>query len=96
MSYYKMIDVSDKLSSKRIAIAAGKIYVGEQVFNLIRNNQMIKGDPLRLAEIAAIMGAKQTSNLIPLCLHRHHRNHWPHRGRNGSVSRSNHWLTNHL
>ena len=67
MSYYKMIDVSDKLSSKRIAIAAGKIYVGEQVFNLIRNNQMIKGDPLRLAEIAAIMGAKQTSNLIPLC-----------------------------
>lgn len=67
MSYYKMIDVSDKLTNKRIAIASGKIYVGEPVFNLIRNNQMIKGDPLRLAEIAAIMGAKQTSNLIPLC-----------------------------
>jgi len=62
-----MIDVSDKLTSKRIAIASGTIYVGEQVFNLIKTNQMIKGDPVRLAEIAAIMGAKQTSNLIPLC-----------------------------
>lgn len=67
MSYYKMIDVSDKLTSKRIAIASGKIIVGEVVFNLIKNNQMIKGDPIRLAEIASIMGAKQTSNLIPLC-----------------------------
>lgn len=67
MTYYHMIDVSDKLASKRIAIASGKIYVGEKVFKLIRDNQMIKGDPLRLAEVAAIMGAKQTSNLIPLC-----------------------------
>ena len=67
MSQYTMIDVSDKLTSKRIAIASGKIYVGAHVFNLIKTNQMLKGDPLRLAEIAAIMGAKQTSNLIPLC-----------------------------
>ena len=67
MSYYKMIDVSDKLNTKRIAIASGTIHVGEYVFGLIKNNQMIKGDPIRLAEIAAIMGAKQTSNLIPLC-----------------------------
>lgn len=67
MNYYKMIDVSDKISHKRIAIASGKIYVGELVFNLICNNQMLKGDPLRLAEIASIMGAKQTGNLIPLC-----------------------------
>ena len=66
-SYYHMIDVSDKLATKRIAIARGKIYVGEMVFNLIRNQQMLKGDPLRLAEVAAIMGAKNTSNLIPLC-----------------------------
>ena len=67
MSYYHMIDVSDKLATKRTAIATGKIYVGEIVFNLIKNNQMIKGDPLRLAEVAAIMGAKHTSNMIPLC-----------------------------
>lgn len=66
-SYYHMIDVSDKLATKRIAIARGKIYVGETVFNLIRDQQMLKGDPLRLAEVAAIMGAKNTSNLIPLC-----------------------------
>ncbi len=66
-SYYHMIDVSDKVSTKRIAIARGKITVGETVFNLIKNNQMIKGDPLRLAEVAAIMGAKNTSSLIPLC-----------------------------
>jgi molybdenum cofactor biosynthesis protein MoaC len=66
-SYYHMIDVSDKLNSKRTAIARGKIIVGAEVLNLIITNQMIKGDPLRLAEIAAIMGAKQTSNLIPLC-----------------------------
>lgn len=66
-SYYHMIDVSDKISTKRIAIASGKIIVGSEVFQLIQNGQMIKGDPLRLAEIAAIMGAKNTSALIPLC-----------------------------
>lgn len=62
-----MIDVSDKLSTKRIAIASGKIIVGAEVLRLIKNGQMIKGDPLRLAEVAAIMGAKNTSALIPLC-----------------------------
>lgn len=67
MTYYHMIDVSDKIPTKRVAIACGKIVVGEKVFKLIRDNEMIKGDPLRLAEVAAILGAKQTSNLIPLC-----------------------------
>ncbi|HRG63971.1 MAG TPA: bifunctional molybdenum cofactor biosynthesis protein MoaC/MoaB [Burkholderiales bacterium] len=66
-SYYHMIDVSDKISTKRIAIACGKIIVGAEVLQLIKNGQMIKGDPLRLAEVAAIMGAKNTSALIPLC-----------------------------
>lgn len=66
-SYYHMIDVSDKITTKRIAIATGKIIVGQKVLQLIQNQQMIKGDPLRLAEVAAIMGAKNTSNLIPLC-----------------------------
>lgn len=67
MSHYNMIDVSEKINSKRVAIASGKIYVGKQVINLIKTNQMLKGDPIRLAEIAAIMGAKKTSHLIPLC-----------------------------
>lgn len=66
-NFYHMIDISDKVSSRRVAIARGKIYVGAHVFELIHQQKMLKGDPIRLAEIAAILGAKQTSNLLPLC-----------------------------
>ena len=62
-----MIDVSAKKETFRRALAAGEIFVGEQVFNMIKNNEMPKGDTIKLAEVAAILGVKKTSELIPLC-----------------------------
>ena len=64
---FNMIDVSSKKETFRRALASGKIYVGKKVFNLIKNNEMTKGDPISLAEVAAVLGVKKTSELIPLC-----------------------------
>ena len=64
---FHMIDVSSKKETFRRALASGKIFVGKEVFNLIKNNTMPKGDPLSLAEVAAVLGVKKTSELIPLC-----------------------------
>ena len=64
---FHMIDVSSKKETFRRALASGKIFVGEEVFNLIKNKEMPKGDPLTLAEIASVLGVKKTSELIPLC-----------------------------
>tara|TARA_B100000902_G_scaffold276914_1_gene262695 strand:+ start:11 stop:490 length:480 start_codon:yes stop_codon:yes gene_type:complete len=62
-----MVDVSSKKETFRRAIASGKIYVGKKVFNLIKDKAMPKGDPISLAEVAAVLGVKKTSELIPLC-----------------------------
>ena len=64
---FKMIDVSKKKETFRRALASGKIYVGNEVFELIRNKEMPKGDPITLAEVSAVLGVKKTSELIPLC-----------------------------
>jgi len=64
---FHMVDVSSKKETFRRALASGKIFVGEEVFNLIKNKEMPKGDPLSVAEVAAILGVKKTSELIPLC-----------------------------
>ncbi len=64
---FNMVDVSSKKETFRRALASGKIFVGEEVFNLIKNKEMPKGDPLSLAEVAAVLGVKKTSELIPLC-----------------------------
>jgi cyclic pyranopterin phosphate synthase len=64
---FNMVDVSSKKETSRRALATGKIYVGKEVFNLIKNNKMPKGDPISLAEISATLGVKKTSELIPLC-----------------------------
>lgn len=63
----QMVDVSDKPSSSRTAVATGLVLVGETAFELIATNSVQKGDVLTLAQVAGIMGAKQTSKLIPLC-----------------------------
>ncbi|KAK1359846.1 Cyclic pyranopterin monophosphate synthase [Heracleum sosnowskyi] len=63
----QMVDVSPKEMSKRVAIASCKVILGRKVFDLVSANQMAKGDVLSVAKIAGISGAKQTSNLIPLC-----------------------------
>ena len=62
-----MVDISDKQASSRTAVAAGRVLVGEAAFGLIATNQIRKGDVLGVAQISGIMGAKQTSKLIPLC-----------------------------
>ena len=64
---FNMIDVSSKKETFRRALASGKIYVGKEVFELIKNNEMPKGDPVTLAEVSAVLGVKKTSELIPLC-----------------------------
>ena len=62
-----MIDVSTKSETFRRSLASGKIYVGKEVFQLIKKKQMPKGDPITLAEVSALLGVKKTSELIPLC-----------------------------
>jgi cyclic pyranopterin monophosphate synthase len=63
----KMVDVSDKIETKRRAIASGKILMNLETINVLQTHTNPKGNPLEIARIAGIMAAKQTSNLIPLC-----------------------------
>jgi cyclic pyranopterin phosphate synthase len=63
----KMVDVSDKDDTTRIAIATGVISMSQEAYDLILSNQAKKGPVLQTAVIAAIQGAKQTSTLIPMC-----------------------------
>ena len=66
-SGYSMADVSGKPVTYRLALASGRITVGEEAFTLLKNKSLPKGDALALAEFAGIQGAKQTPSLIPLC-----------------------------
>lgn len=63
----RMVDVGHKPQQLRIARASGFIRMQEQTVELIRQNQLKKGDVLKVAEIAGIQAAKQTPALIPLC-----------------------------
>ena len=62
-----MVDVGGKAETDRTAVAHGKIFVNEEVFAAIKNGTSKKGDVLGVARVAGIMGAKRTSELIPLC-----------------------------
>ncbi|MDH7564073.1 MAG: cyclic pyranopterin monophosphate synthase MoaC [Candidatus Bathyarchaeota archaeon] len=62
-----MVDVSDKPEVVREAQAVGTIRLKDETVKLIKAGKIQKGDPLRLAEVAGILAAKQTSTLIPLC-----------------------------
>ncbi|XP_016091524.1 molybdenum cofactor biosynthesis protein 1-like [Sinocyclocheilus grahami] len=62
-----MVNVGDKAVTCRTAMACGKVVLGPKAFNLVCANQLAKGDALAVAQLAGIMGAKQTSSLIPLC-----------------------------
>lgn len=61
----RMVDVSAKTVTQRQATASGKVLMSQAAFDLTHNNK--KGDPIAIAELAGIMGAKKTSDLIPLC-----------------------------
>lgn len=63
----KMVDVSAKETTARKAIATGKVLLAERTLEILRENVNPKGNPLEIARIAGIMGAKKTSELIPLC-----------------------------
>ncbi len=62
-----MVNVSDKPIVRRTAVATGKILCSPHTIQLIQENNITKGDVLSVARIAAIMGGKNTSQLIPLC-----------------------------
>jgi cyclic pyranopterin monophosphate synthase len=63
----RMVDVGDKPVTTREAVARGTITMSRQALTQIRQGAITKGDPLQAARLAGIMGAKQTSSLIPLC-----------------------------
>ena len=62
-----MVDVSEKEDTCREAVAQGRIRMSEECFVKVQEGSMKKGDVLGVARIAGIMGAKKTSELIPLC-----------------------------
>ena len=62
-----MVDVSEKAETKREATARGSIYMSPQFLKKVEEGTMAKGDVLGVARVAGIMGAKKTSELIPLC-----------------------------
>ncbi|MEO8936279.1 MAG: cyclic pyranopterin monophosphate synthase MoaC, partial [Burkholderiaceae bacterium] len=62
-----MVDVGDKPSTQRVAIASGRIVMLPATLALVASGTAKKGDVLGVARIAAIQGAKRTSELIPLC-----------------------------
>ena len=63
----RMVDVSEKKETVRIAIAVSRIKVSQETLELIEAGKIGKGDVLGVARVAGIMASKQTSNLIPMC-----------------------------
>ncbi len=62
-----MVDVSEKETTERIAIAKGSVVMQPETLELIADGSVKKGDVLTVAQLAGIMGAKRTADLIPLC-----------------------------
>lgn len=63
----RMVDVSAKESTARVARASGRVLVSATVVELLRGDGVPKGDALGVARVAGILGAKRTSELVPLC-----------------------------
>lgn len=63
----KMVDVSDKQESDRLAIARARVKLNRETYTMVKNQEIKKGDVLTVAKVAGIMAAKNTSNLIPMC-----------------------------
>ena len=62
-----MVDVGGKAESERTAVAEGAVRMSREAFDLVAAQAVAKGDVLAIAEVAGTMGAKRTSDLIPLC-----------------------------
>ena len=63
----RMVDVGEKSESHRVATASGRVCMARDTIDLIRQGRAAKGDVLAVAQIAAVMGAKRTPDLIPMC-----------------------------
>lgn len=63
----RMVDVGEKDVTHREAVAAARVLVNRETFDLIRSGGVKKGDVLTVAQVAGIMGAKRTPELIPMC-----------------------------
>ena len=62
-----MVDVTEKAATVRVAVAAGRVHMNAETFALVRDGGVKKGDVLATAQIAGIMAAKRTPDLIPMC-----------------------------
>lgn len=63
----RMVDVGAKPATDRIAVAKGEVHMQPETLSLIREGKVAKGDVLAVAQVAGIMAAKRTPDLIPLC-----------------------------
>ena len=63
----RMVDVGEKDQTVRTAVASGRVLVNRHTFELIRSGGMKKGDVLTVAQVAGVMGAKRSPELIPMC-----------------------------
>ncbi len=63
----RMVDVSEKADTEREAVAKGSIIMKPETVQLIKEGKMKKGDVLAVAQVGGIMGAKKTSDIIPMC-----------------------------
>jgi cyclic pyranopterin phosphate synthase len=63
----RMVDVSAKDSTERVATAQAKVFLQPETLEKIQNGKIAKGDVLSVAQVAGVMGAKRTPDLIPMC-----------------------------
>ena len=63
----RMVDVGEKNITERVAVATGQVYLQPETMRLIKGGEIKKGDVLAVAQVAGIMGAKKTSDIIPMC-----------------------------
>src|SRR5918995_4199119 len=63
----RMVDVGEKPETERVAVASGRVRMASETIELIRTGRAAKGDVLAVAQVAAVMGAKRTADLIPMC-----------------------------
>jgi cyclic pyranopterin phosphate synthase len=63
----RMVDVTHKNQTERVAVAEGKVFILPDTLKKIQEGRMAKGDVLGVAQVAGVMGAKRTPDLIPMC-----------------------------
>jgi cyclic pyranopterin phosphate synthase len=63
----RMVDVTEKRPTERVAVAEGKVFVLPETLEKIHQGRIAKGDVLAVAQVAGVMGAKRTPDLIPMC-----------------------------